>query len=145
MLILDANILPATFAALRGCGGGERECVVYWVGPTHRPGLVDRVVQPRHDATPLNYDIDPEWLTPFYLDLRAWKATVRAQIHTHPGARVEHSPTDDAFALAPTPGFVSVVLPDFAMGAITLDGAYATTITDDGWTDAAPTELIRCL
>lgn len=144
MLTVDDTILPATFAALRGCGGGERECVVYWVGPTDRPELVDRVIQPRHQASAFHYDIDPDWLTPFFLDLRSGRATVRAQVHTHPGAHVEHSPTDDAFALAPSPGFVSLVLPHFAMGEITLDGAFATTITEMGWTDLPPAELIRC-
>ena len=32
------EVVPATFAALRRCGGGERECVVYWIGPSEKPG-----------------------------------------------------------------------------------------------------------
>lgn len=144
MLTAEAGVLPATFAVLRSCGGGERECVAYWVGPTDRPGVVDRVIQPHHEASPRHYDIDPEWLTAFFLDLRTTKSTVRAQVHTHPGSHVEHSPTDDAFARAPSLGFVSIVLPYFAMGDITLQGAYATTVTETGWAPRPPAELIRC-
>lgn len=144
MLHLSEDVLPATFEALRACGGGEQECVVYWLGPVDAPGLVDRVIQPAHRASRGHYEIDSAWLTRFFLDLRTTGSTVRAQVHTHPGRHVEHSPTDDAFALAPSLGFVSLVLPYFATGEVTLDGAYAATVTYTGWTSVAPSELIRC-
>jgi proteasome lid subunit RPN8/RPN11 len=143
VLTLGADILPTTFAALRRCGGGERECVAYWLGPRDEPDRVDEVLQPEHDASPFHYEVHADCLNRFFLDLRARRKSVRAQVHTHPGSRVEHSPTDDSFALAPSRGFVSLVVPHFAMGAITLEGAYSAVITEAGWTDVAPADLIR--
>jgi hypothetical protein len=35
-----------------------------------------------------------------------------AQLHTHPGAAF-HSGTDDEFPIVRTPGFLSIVLPEF--------------------------------
>lgn len=144
MLTLQPGILSATFAALRDCGGGERECVVYWLGPQAEPELVASVLQPVHQASPFHYEIDSDWLTTMLLDLRTRRESVRAQVHTHPGAQVRHSPTDDAFALAPAAGFVSLVLPHFAMGPVTLTGSYAVTVTPAGWVDGDPKKLIRC-
>jgi hypothetical protein len=57
---------------------------------------------------------------------------VRAQIHTHPGASTRHSPTDDGYAVTPHSGFVSIVLPYFAQGPISLDGAYIAELTNTG-------------
>ena len=143
MLSLDPGVLDATFAALRSCGGGVQECVVYWAGPTAEPTRVDRVLQPPHWATAHGYTVDSHSITDLFLDLRTARSSIKAQIHTHPGPFVEHSPTDDAFALAPSPGFYSVVLPHFATGPVTLDGCYATVVTDEGWEQAMPDEAIR--
>jgi hypothetical protein len=142
-LNLARGILPATFAELRRCGAGGRECVVYWVGPIDRSGAVERVVHPPHDAGPEYYNVDAAWVTSFFLHLRSTRDTTRAQVHTHPGNSVRHSPADDRFALAPSIGFVSLVLPHFAMGSVTLEGSYAALVEPDGWTEKPPTEVIR--
>jgi hypothetical protein len=42
---------------------------------------------------------------------------VVAQVHTHPGLSVAHSDVDDEFVVVPTPGFVSIVVPTFAVAA----------------------------
>lgn len=144
MLVLEQGILNATFAALRGCGGGVRECVAYWLGPQMDLAAVTEVIQPAHVATAHHYEIDDTSLTEMLLELRTTKRAVRAQVHTHPGPFVRHSPTDETFALAPSRGFVSLVLPHFAMGPVSLDGSYAAVIGDDGWTDVEPQELIQC-
>lgn len=143
MLTLGEGVLAATFAALRSCGGGERECVAYWLGPIDQPGRVDRVLQPPHAATRHHYEVDAAWVTELFLDLRATRSCVRAQVHTHPGPFVEHSPTDDAFALAPSPGFASVVLPYFATGPVALDGCYVAVVTESGWRSVLHCEAIR--
>ena len=143
MLHLDPEVLPATFAALRSCGGGERECVVYWVGPAGPTNAVTGIVQPDHRASAWSYEVDSAWLTRFLLELRTKRHSVRAQIHTHPGSMVDHSPTDDAFAFAPSPGFVSIVIPHFAMHDVSLDGASATVMTGSGWQQIPPLEAIR--
>jgi hypothetical protein len=143
MLSVDSGVLPATFAALRRCGGGERECVAYWLGPANEPGRVDHILQPPHDASRHHYEIDPAWVTTLFLNLRATRQSVRAQVHTHPGRSVAHSPTDDEFALAPSLGFVSLVLPYFATGSTTLTGSYTAVITGTGWTELPPEQVIQ--
>jgi proteasome lid subunit RPN8/RPN11 len=143
LLIVAPDVLPATFAALRRCGGGERECVAYWLGPSGDSALVDTVLQPPHVGWPDRYEVDSTWVTSFFLDLRTTGQTVRAQVHTHPGAGVRHSPTDDAFALAPSLGFVSLVLPHYATGPISVEGAYVAVVTQAGWAERTPSEVIR--
>ena len=38
-----------------------------------------------------------------------------AQVHSHPG-RAYHSPMDDRYAVVASPGALSLVVPDFAVG-----------------------------
>jgi hypothetical protein len=54
---------------------------------------------------------------------------VRLQAHTHPGW-ASHSETDDRFALIPAPGFLSLVIPDFALGPVGLDRAVLVAMDD---------------
>lgn len=143
MLLVRQCVLDATFEALRDCGRGEDECVVYWTGPVADQEVVDGVVQPDHEAGPAWYEIDSNWITPFFLDLRASRHSVRAQIHTHPGRRVRHSPTDDGFPIAPSAGFVSIVLPFFATGNVGLEGAFIAVLDDDGnWRELTPEQAV---
>jgi hypothetical protein len=53
------------------------------------------------------------------------------QVHTHQ-KRAFHSPSDDAFPIIHTPGFLSLVIPNFAMGSVGFDDAYLTEITTGG-------------
>lgn len=48
---------------------------------------------------------------------------VRVQVHTHPGAAF-HSATDDDFPVIHTLGFLSLVIPNFALGPIGFEGAF---------------------
>src|SRR4051812_9313461 len=114
MLSVERHVLGRTFESLRACGRNRDECVVYWTGPIDQSGAVDDVVQPKHSAGRGWYEIDGAWITEFFMDLRATRRTARAQVHTHPGAFVDHSTTDDCYPLAPGEGFVSIVVPHFA-------------------------------
>jgi hypothetical protein len=137
------EVLEHSFERLRRCGGGRRECVVAWVGPLDRPGYVDEIIQPRHTASAIAYDIDPAWIGELWLDLAKRKRTVRVQVHTHPGGAY-HSERDDALALVHTPGYLSLVIPRFALGPARLDGAYLTVRCEDGsWRELDPYEAIR--
>jgi hypothetical protein len=139
VLSVQTEVLLATFEALRRCGGGTEECIVYWLGPVSDPRRVDEILQPPHRADYGWYDVDAKWVTQFFLDLRATRRSVRAQVHTHPGASVKHSTTDDGFAIAPRPGFISIVVPYFATRAPSLSGAFATEMTSSGnWVERDP-------
>jgi len=142
-LTLAPGIMASTFAQLRSCGQGRDECVVYWTGPRKAPGAVDSVIKPEHQAGPDWYEIEPAWMTSFFLELRRTGRTARAQVHSHPTS-ARHSCTDDRYPLAPSPGFYSLVLPSFADGPIGLDDAYLAEVGADGtWLERNPDTEIR--
>jgi hypothetical protein len=129
-LRLASNILPETFGTLRACGRGECECVVYWTGPISEMA-VDGVIHPIHLRSPFGYELDSEWLTNYWKQLATSKRTVRAQIHTHPSDAF-HSTTDDNWPIVSQPGFVSIVIPDFAEGEPSLEEAWVGRLQVDG-------------
>jgi hypothetical protein len=131
LLTASPGMLEATFDHFRRCGGGRRECVAYWTGPIEAPGRVDRVEHPRHRATRYGYEVDSAWVTAFFLALREDRRTVRLQVHTHP-RWAGHSDTDDRFALVPALGFLSLVIPRFALGPVGLDGAVMVAMDEAG-------------
>ena len=128
---LASGVIEESFATFRACGDGRRECVVFWSGPLDDPGLVDRVHHPLHAAGPGGYDVDGAWLTTFLPSLTADRRTVRVQVHTHPGSSF-HSTRDDGMALLYVPGFMSLVIPNFARGRALLDGSYLARLDEDG-------------
>ena len=116
MITCGPELVDISVDELRVCSDGSRECVVYWLASTTVPSAVAEVVHPDHTSGRLGYSVDDRWLTQFFFDLADRRLTAVAQIHTHPGSFVEHSQTDDEFALVPSAGFVSIVVPDFARG-----------------------------
>jgi hypothetical protein len=85
----------------------------------------------------MGFELDSDWLSSFWTQLADTKTGVRVQIHTHPGAAF-HSPVDDAFPIVHTPGFLSLVIPDFALGGINFERAYLTEIGQAGeWRQVA--------
>jgi hypothetical protein len=138
MLTVPARILGRSLEHLRACGRGRAECVVYWLGRLDRPDTIDEVVHPAHTATAGGYDVDGRWLNQLWLRLARERLELRAQVHTHPGAAY-HSSRDDAMAALQTEGFLSLVIPDFALGDDPLTDAHLAERADDGrWRTADP-------
>lgn len=131
MLTVPASILRRSRDEFRACGKGMAECVVYWLGPLDEPDTVDQVVHPTHTATAGGYDVDGAWLNHLWLRLAREQLELRAQLHTHPGVAY-HSSRDDAMAALQTDGFLSLVVPDFAMGSDLLSGAHLAERSRDG-------------
>lgn len=143
MIAIVPEVLEHSFQHLRRCGASRRECVVFWAGPLSEPGRVDEVLHPRHTASAGGYEVDPAWISELWLDLADRKQTVRAQVHTHPGTAY-HSSTDNDFALVHTPDYMSLVIPDFACGAVGLAGSFLTARTADGsWRELDPHAAIE--
>lgn len=132
MITVPAAVLDDTFGILRPCGGGKRECVAYWLGPVEQPTAVDEVVHPRHASDAHGYQVDDAWLTAFWFELARRRKAVRAQVHTHPD-RAFHSASDDGWALVHTPGFLSLVIPRFALGPVGFDRAFLAERVQGGW------------
>jgi hypothetical protein len=112
MYRLPRRILEETFAHFRGCGRGRRECQVLWVSPWDAPDTITKAVHPEHEAHIGGFVLDDRWLNNFWLTLAGENLGVRIQVHTHPGEAF-HSPTDDAFPIIHTAGFLSLVIPIF--------------------------------
>jgi hypothetical protein len=143
MMCLAQGVLEQTFEHLRRCGGGSRECVVFLVGPLQTPALIDATIHPKHSASASGYELDPHAIAEISTQLLALGQTVRVQVHTHPGVAY-HSPRDDAFALVHTPGFLSLVIPKFALGPVGFDGAFLAERTEDGgWVARQPNSRLE--
>ena len=128
---LATGVLERTFEHLRRCGAGRRECVVLLTGPTDEPMLADEVLHPRHAASAVGYDLDSRAIGELWRDLLARGRSVRMQVHTHPG-RAYHSSRDDALAVVATPGYLSLVIPNFAAGPVSFDQAFLAERAADG-------------
>jgi hypothetical protein len=130
MIEVPAAVWRATLKTMRECGRGRNECVVYWIGPGES-NAVDAAVHPEHLARPGYYEVEPSWFHRFWVDLDRTEHSVLAQVHTHGGCAF-HSPTDDEGAIVQIPGFISLVLPGFAMGDDCLERAHVAKLNAKG-------------
>jgi hypothetical protein len=131
VLEIATGVLNQAFEYLRACGQGRRECVVYLTGPVDEPGRIDGVVHPAHRASAVGYEVGTGALGELSAELLVQQRSVRAQMHTHPG-EAYHSSIDDGGALLGTPGFLSIVIPDFAKGPVGLTGGFLAELTPEG-------------
>ncbi|MFQ3458879.1 hypothetical protein PMN64_36970 [Bradyrhizobium sp. UFLA01-814] len=128
---LDRGVLEATFRHFRGCGCGREECQVLWLSPWSQPDIIAKVVHPKHAGHFGGFVLDDAWLNEFWLELGATEMGIRVQVHTHPGEAF-HSRTDDEYPIIHTPGFLSLVIPNFGLGPIGFNDAYLTEIQPGG-------------
>lgn len=132
------QLLDQTFRVLRECGRARDECVIYWSSPLDAGQPADRYDHPLHLASIGGYEVDPAWLTQYWFKLADERRTLRAQIHTHPGAAF-HSKTDDDWPIVSQSGFISIVIPRFAQGAVSLEEAWIGRLNDRGrWERVGP-------
>jgi hypothetical protein len=75
--------------------------------------------------------LDSAWLNNFWIDLARTRSGIRVQVHTHPAAAF-HSDLDDEYPIVHSPGFLSLVVPNFAQGPVGFNGAYLTMMQADG-------------
>ena len=125
------ELLAQTFAHFRTCGEGRRECQVLWTSPWSNPEVITRVVHGEHRAHTGAFELNSGWLHGFWLDLSHTACGVRVQVHTHP-FEAFHSPTDDAYPIVHSTGFLSLVIPRFALGPVGFEDAFLAEIQADG-------------
>lgn len=125
------GILAKTFAQLRQCGRGRSECQVWWTSPWKAPDKITSMVHPQHQAHAGGFAVDDAWLSAMWMRLADRGEGVRVQIHTHPGSAF-HSTTDDQYPVIHTPGFLSLVIPDFGKGKTGFENAFLAEIGLDG-------------
>jgi hypothetical protein len=143
MYQLPRRMIEETFAIFRSCGENLRECQLYWLSSWVDPLQLVAVAHPKHSSSAYALQIESGWISSFWEDLSARGLGVRVQVHTHP-YEAFHSLTDDAYPLLGDAGFLSLVIPDFAMGPVGFERAYLTEIQPDGrWCEVAINERFR--
>ncbi len=130
LLTLASGVLQETFRMLRECGRGECECAVYWTGPSHSD-LVNGVDHPLHQRSAFGYEVNDRWLTDLWNRLASSRRSIKAQVHTHP-SEAFHSATDDTWPIVAQEGFISIVIPDFATGEVSLRNTWIGRLREDG-------------
>lgn len=109
-LELPAKALAATRSILQSAG--QRECGLFWYGPKDEigNGRVAYVAAPKQFMNPRNYYIATDALTDLVRQVPDGFKPL-AQIHSHPGPRVEHSNYDDR--MVSTRKALSLVFPSY--------------------------------
>lgn len=145
MLRIPSRLLDASFSFLRACGKRRCECQVLWLAHSTGPMVVCDIAHSDHRSHASGFELSNQWLSELWLQLASTNTSIVAQVHTHPG-RAFHSKTDDAFPIVHTPGFLSIVVPNFGRGSTSLESAYATTIGSDGaWHAMSPDSLVSVI
>jgi hypothetical protein len=112
------------------------------LSPWDNPLVLTEVTHPKHWSSRYGLRIESDWINQFWTDLAERGLGVRIQVHTHP-SEAFHSATDDAYPLLFDAGFLSLVIPDFAMGPVGFRDAYLTEIQPDGaWQQVSISERI---
>jgi len=118
---------------------------VYWTGPASSPDIVDGQDHPDHRRSFGSYEVESVWLTQYWFRLGREQRAIRAQMHTHPGTAF-HSATDDHWPVVAQPGFVSIVIPNFARGRVSLEDAWVGRLATDGrWQAVPPDKAIEII
>jgi hypothetical protein len=129
--LLPRRVLQETFQHFRTCGEGRNECQVLWTSSWHSPFAIDAAIHPKHTGHFGGFVLEDRWLNSFWLDLARESRGVRIQVHTHP-REAFHSETDDNFPIVHTPGFLSLVIPDFGLTQPSFDRAYLARLDEKG-------------
>lgn len=111
---------------LRKVGIKRFEGVALWAGIATNESSFDitTTIIPKQTAYNhehgLLYTVEGDELYQINVLLYQNKLTLISQIHSHPGVAY-HSDTDDAFPIVAVNGGLSIVIPDFGFGGISID------------------------
>jgi hypothetical protein len=143
MINITRELFHETFAILRACGNNKHECQVLWLAASATPTTIVSVRHSEHKSDAYGLEVETTWLNDLWMELATTRYSICAQVHTHPGA-AGHSETDDAYPIIGTPGFASIVIPDFAAREPTIDQLYVTFIKESGgWLKRDPRKSIH--
>lgn len=147
-VVLPQNCLNIAFAQLRLAGSRREEGVALLLG--HRRENIFEVTEtyePAHVASKvedgLYYAIDSEALYQLNKKLYEGKQKLFAQIHSHP-EEAYHSVADDIFAVVTTVGGLSVVVPNFATGPVSLSNCAIFRLSEQNkWLELSQHEVAQ--
>lgn len=145
---LRPAVWPRTRALLKEPGEQGYEAVVLWLGTVldERTAQVVAAVAPRQIAyrsvDGCAVEVPPQEIERLVSALGPGQF-VLARVHTHP-TDAYHSPVDDRNLIIGHVGAISIVVPDFAAGAVELSGCSVNQLQADGaWIELSPAEVAR--
>lgn len=125
--MLPARLLDATVEHLRAEGQFRVESIVFWAGKVNgHYATMTHLVVPRGRGVfkhPFQVRVSEEIIAAVCELLDPPELVLLGQVHTHMHGAF-HSPTDDRYSLD-TPGYVSVVIPEFAQKGVADWGKWA--------------------
>lgn len=124
-IIMPIQCLAAAYEHMREAGKHHVEGVALFSGKENGDVFqIEKTIIPKQEAMSLEdgllYSVGGDELHRINVWLYENKMSLIAQIHSHPG-RAYHSGTDDAYPIVATVGGLSIVVPDFASGAIDIN------------------------
>ena len=149
-LEIPRAVLEASWRHVARRGSGRHEAIVIWAGRVAHAGarVVTAVAPPPEDvqASARLHRLN----TRAHASMSRWMERhgllALAQVHTHPDSWVGHSETDDAYPFAPDDGFLSIVWPRYALGAVAPMSEWGVhERRDDTWYQLLPSEVLRRL
>lgn len=140
-------VLEATSRVMRRYGDEGRECYVWWGGYFTADGDA-QVVTALCPEVPTHFGrvhLEHRDLSALHERLRALDQLLIVELHTHPPGAGGQNHVDAANPAATYPGFVSIVVPDFAWPRFhDLRKSYVYEyIRDNEWRELEPGEIER--
>ncbi len=120
-VLIQQAVLPETARLLRSGAFSNRrhERVVYWAGKDLGSSwIVSTCIAPRATTTAGSFEVSAESNARVIMLLSELGLVLLAQLHTHPGAWVDHSDGDNDGAFMAYEHFVSIVVPSYARDGV---------------------------
>jgi hypothetical protein len=138
-------VLQRTDASMRKFAAEERECYIWWGGYFTGQGEAQVV-------TALCPDIKSDFgrvhlglrdIAALHTRLRGLDQVLLVELHTHPPGAGGQNPVDAAHPAAPYRGFISIIVPDFALPRFSeLKAAFVYEYVESNrWRELAPEEI----
>lgn len=116
-IVIGERVIEETVAALRRSGTRQEahEGVAYWAGMRFGEHIVvTTCIVPTAETTYGSFATSSKANARVVMYLAQTGLELLGQVHSHPGARVDHSDGDNERALMPYDGFLSLVVPHYA-------------------------------
>ena len=107
----------------------------------NRISVVTTLTFPDADCRRQNYAISSQAMSQAGQHLFKLALVRLAQVHTHPGRMIDHSPWDDAHAYSQRPGAVSIVVPEYGRRPSALEQTGIHVRTPSAWSRVPPVQV----
>lgn len=145
MIVIPARLWKETVERFVAAAGiAERVAFLDGVAGGPRPadgGVVTTVTFPQATETSGNWMVETAHMSEAGRHLRPYGLVRLAQIHSHPGPWVGHSPTDDEMAFSQARGTISLVMPMHGLTYAGLGDCGVHLREPQGWRELAAEEV----